>query len=119
VFVQVHFLEIYQSNIMEFWAEFGDDMMGKLPSMTLDTFKYARALVRGGCAAASGLRGWTSQCAHVACCGFWGGGAREGAKGRGGEGRGEGRREGGRGGGRGGGASPAWLAACMLVAQDH
>lgn len=56
-YVQVHFLEIYQGNIMEFWSEFGEDMMSKLPSMTLDTFKYARALVRGARSAASGLRG--------------------------------------------------------------
>jgi hypothetical protein len=30
---------------MDFWDQFGVGMSSKLPSLTLDTFKYARALV--------------------------------------------------------------------------
>jgi hypothetical protein len=41
----VHFLEGYQGNFLEFWDAFGEGMSSELPSLTLDTFKYARALV--------------------------------------------------------------------------
>jgi hypothetical protein len=45
-------VEGYQGEIMGFWEQYGGEMMATLPSMTLDTFKYARALV----SAASGLQ---------------------------------------------------------------
>lgn len=43
---QEEFINGYQANIINFWEEFGSEMASQLPSMSLDTFKYARSLVR-------------------------------------------------------------------------
>lgn len=43
--VQELFVEKYRDQVMSFWEEFSADMVSKVPSMTLDNFKYARGLV--------------------------------------------------------------------------
>jgi hypothetical protein len=43
--VQELFVEKYRDQVMSFWEEFSADMVSKVPSMTLDKFKYARGLV--------------------------------------------------------------------------
>lgn len=43
--MQEEFVERYRQQIMNFWEEFSPDMVTKVPSMTLENFKYARGLV--------------------------------------------------------------------------
>lgn len=44
--VQERFVARYQEHIQDFWEAHGADLTAKLPSMTLDSLKYATSLVR-------------------------------------------------------------------------